>query len=35
LTVLTQEEPMGDVLEAFRRLNHREEGWIKVALDAA
>lgn len=35
VSVLTQIEPMGDVLEAYRTFDHRRPGWVKVALDTA
>ncbi|MFV2115953.1 zinc-dependent alcohol dehydrogenase [Micromonospora sp. LOL_025] len=30
--LLTEHEPMGDVLEAYRQFQDREPGWLKVAL---
>ena len=35
LYVLTQVEPMRDVLEAYKTFDKREEGWIKVELKPA
>lgn len=31
--VLTQTEPIMDVLEAYEAFDRRDAGWIKVALD--
>lgn len=31
-TILTQVEPMGDVIEAFKAFDRRESGWVKVEL---
>ncbi|MDB5819196.1 MAG: glutathione-dependent formaldehyde dehydrogenase [Rhizobacter sp.] len=33
--VLTQVEPLGDVLEAYKSFDRRESGWIKVELKAS
>jgi threonine dehydrogenase-like Zn-dependent dehydrogenase len=33
--LLTQTEPMTDVVEAYRELDRREPGWLKVALTPA
>ncbi|PRY02218.1 zinc-dependent alcohol dehydrogenase [Allonocardiopsis opalescens] len=34
-SVLTQEEPFSDALDAYRTFDRREPGWTKVALTAA
>ncbi|GAA3736401.1 threonine dehydrogenase-like Zn-dependent dehydrogenase [Spinactinospora alkalitolerans] len=34
-SVLTQEMPIGDVMEAYRAFDHREPGWTKVAITTA
>lgn len=31
-TILTQKEPLTDIVEAYEQFDLREEGWIKVAL---
>ncbi len=33
--VITQEEPLTDAIEAYKHFDHRESGWIKVALELA
>lgn len=30
--VLTQTKPVDDALDAYRSFDHRESGWVKVAL---
>ncbi|MBV8803217.1 MAG: glutathione-dependent formaldehyde dehydrogenase, partial [Gammaproteobacteria bacterium] len=30
--ILTQKEPLTNVVEAYKQFDKREEGWIKVAL---
>lgn len=32
-TILTQEEPLTEVIEAYEKFDLREQGWIKVALN--
>lgn len=31
-TILTQKEPMSNIIEAYKQFDLREPGWIKVAL---
>lgn len=31
--ILTQQTPLGSVIEAYERFDQREEGWIKVMID--
>lgn len=33
--ILTQHEPLGDALQAYRRFDGREAGWLKVELEPA
>jgi threonine dehydrogenase-like Zn-dependent dehydrogenase len=33
--LITENEPMSDVLAAYREFDRREPGWVKVALDPA
>ena len=33
--ILTQVEPMSDVIEAYKSFDKRTPGWIKVMLDPA
>jgi threonine dehydrogenase-like Zn-dependent dehydrogenase len=33
--LLTEQEPMTDVMAAYREFDHREPGWLKVALNPA
>jgi threonine dehydrogenase-like Zn-dependent dehydrogenase len=33
--LLTEEEPMTDVMAAYREFDQRRPGWIKVALNPA
>jgi threonine dehydrogenase-like Zn-dependent dehydrogenase len=30
--LITEEEPMTDIIEAYREFDHREPGWLKVAV---
>jgi threonine dehydrogenase-like Zn-dependent dehydrogenase len=32
-TVLTQVEPLTDVIEAYKAFDRREAGWVKVMLE--
>jgi hypothetical protein len=32
--LLTEQEPMTDVMDAYREFDRREPGWLKVALTA-
>jgi threonine dehydrogenase-like Zn-dependent dehydrogenase len=34
-TILTEQLPMGDVIEAYREFDRREAGWLKVAFSPA
>jgi threonine dehydrogenase-like Zn-dependent dehydrogenase len=31
--ILTQHEPLGSALDAYRAIDERQEGWIKVKLE--
>ncbi len=33
--ILTQDEPMGDAIEAYKHFDKRESGWVKVKLEPA
>lgn len=35
VSILTQHEPLGSALDAYRAFNERQEGWIKVKLEPA